>query len=116
MGGAVVMGGVELFLGGIAALAVVWVLAKAHAGVKRTRAVAEIARAGTRPVSLVGPVLVTALVIVGVQWAVITLVADRLWWWVALGFPALVTAHTLTKAWTVMAIGSAPQRRGGARR
>jgi hypothetical protein len=110
------MTGVELFLGGIAALAVLSLVVKAQARVKRARLAAEITRAGTRPASLLGPVLVTALVIIGVQWFVITQVADRVWWWVALGFPALVTAHTLTKAFTVMQIGSAPGRRGGGRR
>lgn len=109
------MTGVELFLGGIAALAVLSVVVKARAGVKKARAAAEIARVGTSPVSLVGRVLVTALVIVGVQWLVITHVDDRVWWWVALGAPALVTAVAVTKALTVMQI-SPSERRGGARR
>ena len=109
------MSGVELFLGGIAALAVLSVVVKARAGVKKARAAAEIAHVGTSPVSLGGRVLVTALVIVGVQWLVITNVDDQMWWWVALGAPALVTAVTVTKALTVMQI-SPSQRRGGARR
>jgi hypothetical protein len=109
------MSGVELFLGGIAALAVLSVAVKARAGVKKARAAAEIAQVGTSPVSLVGRVLVTALVIVGVQWLVITNVDDQVWWWVALGAPALVTSVTVTKALTVMQI-SPSQRRGGARR
>lgn len=106
------MSGVELFLGGIAALAVLSVVVKARAGVKRARAAAEIARVGTNPVSLAGRVLVTALVIVGVQWLVITYVDDQMWWWVALGAPALVTSVTVTKALTVMQI-SPSDRRGG---
>jgi hypothetical protein len=109
------MSGVELFLGGIAALTVLSVMVKARAGVKKARAAAEIARVGTSPVSLAGRVLVTALVIVGVQWLVITHVDDQMWWWVALGAPALVTAVTVTKTLTVMQINPS-ERRGGARR
>jgi hypothetical protein len=109
------MSGAELFLGGIAALAALSVMVKARAGVTKARAAAEIARVGTSPVSLAGRVLMTALVIAGVQWLVITHVEDRTWWWVALGAPALVTSVTVTRALTVMQI-SPVQRRGDARR
>jgi hypothetical protein len=109
------MNGAQLFLGGMAALAVVSVVVKAQAGVRRAQAAADIARAGTSPVSLVGRVLVTALVIAGVQWLVFTHaggnVALR---WVVLGFPPLVTADTLTKALTVVEINLT--RRVGGRR
>jgi hypothetical protein len=108
------MGGGELFLGGVAALAVVSVVVKAQAGVKRAQAAAEIVRVGTSPVSLVGRVLVTALVIVGVQWLVLTHNDNATLRWVVLGFPALVTAYTLTKALTVVEIN--PTRKGGGRR
>ena len=60
--------GAELFLGGMAALAISSLVIKARAGVKRARAAAEIARVGTRAVSLVGRVLLTAAGIVGTQW------------------------------------------------
>jgi hypothetical protein len=108
------MGGGELFLGGVAALAVVSVVAKAQSGVKRAQAAAEITRVGTSPVSLVGRVLVTALVIVGVQWLVLTHNDNVTLRWVVLGFPALVTAYVLTKALTVVEIN--PTRKGGGRR
>jgi hypothetical protein len=107
------MNGVELFLGGMAALAVMTVVAKAKAGVRRAQAAADIARAGTSPVSLVGRVLVTALVIVGVQWLVISHGGNVTLRWVVLGFPALVTASTVTKALTVVEIN--PARKGGRR-
>lgn len=71
-------GGVELFLGGIAVLAILSLVVKARAGVKKARAAAEIARVGTSPVSLVGHVLLTAGLIVGTQWSVITYAADNL--------------------------------------
>ena len=106
------MSGVVLFLGGVAALAVISVIVKARAGVKSAQAAAEIAQGGTSPVSLIGRVVPNALVIVGVQWLVITRSDNVLLWWVVLGFPALVTAYTLTKALTVVQI-STSQRRGG---
>src|SRR2546423_1315761 len=71
------MSGFELVLGGLAVLALLSVVVKARAGVRRAQAVAEIARVGASPVSLIGRVLVTALVIVGVQWLVITHSPDR---------------------------------------
>ena len=108
------MGGAELFLGGIAAFAVLSVVVRVWAGVRRAQAAAQIAGVGTSPVSVVGRVLVTALVIVGVQWLVIAHVDDREWWWVALGVPALVTAATVTRALTVVQINPS-SRRGGRR-
>ena len=108
------MNGAELFLAGMAALAVTSVVVKAKAGVRRARAAADIARAGSSPVSLVGRVLVTALVIVGVQWLVLTHAENVSLRWVVLGFPALVTACTLTKALTVVEIN--PTRKAGGRR
>ena len=109
------MSGAELFLGGMAAFAVLYLVLRGRAGAKRAQAAAEIARVGTSPVSLVGRVLVTALVIVGVQWLVITHADNATLRWVVLGFPALVTAHTLTKALTVVAINPSGRRGGGRR-
>jgi hypothetical protein len=108
------MNGAQLFLAGIAALAVTSVAVKARAGVRRARAAADIARAGMSPVSLVGWVLVTVVVIVGVQWLVLTHTDTVTLRWVVLGFPALVTACTVTKALTVVEIN--PARKAGGRR
>jgi hypothetical protein len=108
------MTGAELFLAGIAALAVTSVVVKAKAGVRRAQAAADIARAGTSPVSLIGRVLVTALVVVAVQWLVLTHTDNATLRWVVLGFPALVTACTLTKALAVVEIN--PTRKAGGRR
>ncbi|HZD16101.1 MAG TPA: hypothetical protein VE196_13455 [Pseudonocardiaceae bacterium] len=106
------MSGAELFLGGMAALAIASVGVKAKAGVRRAQAAADIARAGTSPVSLVGRVLVTALVIVAVQWLVLTHNDNVTLRWVVLGFPALVTAYTVTKALTVVEINPTRKVRG----
>jgi hypothetical protein len=108
--------GVELFLGGMAALAVLWVVVKAQAGVRRAQAAAEIARVGTSPVSLLGRVLVTALVIVGVQWLVLTHSTNVTLRCVVLGLPALATAYTLVKALTVVQVNPTRRGRGGGRR
>jgi len=105
--------GVELFLGGIAVLAVLSVVVKARAGVKKARA--EIARVGTSPVSLVGHLLITAGVIAAVQWMVITYaVSNTTLLLVVLVVPALFAAYPVTKALTVMQVGST--RPGGGRR
>jgi hypothetical protein len=107
------MSGVELFLGGIAALAVLSVVVKARAGVKKARAAAEIARVGTSPISLVGHVLITAGLIVGAL--VITYAASNTTLLlVVLAVPALFAAYPVTKALTVMQVG--PTRSGGGRR
>ena len=108
------MNGLELFMGGMATLGVLSVLVKAVVGARRAATAAEIARVGTSPVSLLGRVLVTALVIVGVQWLVITHPGHRTLLLVVLGFPALVTSFTLVKALTVTEIR--PSQSRGARR
>ena len=108
------MNGVELFLGGIGALAVLFVVVKAQARMKRAQVAAEVARVGTSPVSLIGRVLMTALGIVGLQWLVITHSHNITLRLVVLAFPALVTAYTLVKALTVVQVN--PSRRTGGRR
>ncbi len=110
------MSGVELFLGGMAALAVLSVVIKVWAGIKRARVAAEVARVGTSPVSLLWRVVITAVVIVGGQWLVITRFSSNpTLVWVALGLPALVAAYALTKALTVTEINPSQRRRSGRR-
>ncbi|WP_028933836.1 hypothetical protein [Pseudonocardia spinosispora] len=108
------MSGVELFLGGVAALAASWLVVKAKISAHRARTAAEIAQVGTSPVSLLGRVIVTALVIVGVQWFVITHPGNKTLLLVVLAFPALVTAFTLVKALTITQVR--PSRSRGGRR
>lgn len=104
------MNGVELFLGGMVAFALLAVTVKAQAGMRRVRAAADIARVGTSAVSLARRVLTTALAIVGVQWLVITHPSNQTLLWVVLGLPALLASYTLTKALTVFEIR--PSSRG----
>lgn len=108
------MNGLDVFLGGMAALAVLSVVAKTMVNTRRAAAAAEIARVGTSPVSLLGRVLVTALVIVSVQWLVITHSDNRTLLLTVLGVPALVTSFTLVKALTLTQIR--PSRSWGDRR
>jgi hypothetical protein len=105
------MNGGELFLGGMAAFALLTVSVKARAGVRRARAAADIAQVGTNAVSLIGRMLTTALVIVGAQWLVITHPSNQTLLWVALGLPALLASYTLTKALTVTEIRPSAQGR-----
>jgi hypothetical protein len=98
------MSGGELFLSGMAAFALLTIAVKAQSGARRARAAADIARVGTSAVSLLGRVVTTALVIVGVQWLVITHPSNQTLLWGVLGLPALLASYTLTKALTVFEI------------
>ncbi len=109
------MNGGELFLGGMAAFALLAITVKARGGVRRARAAADVARVGTSAASLIGRVLTTALVIVGVPWLLITHPSDQTLLWVALGLPALLASSTLTKALTVTEIRPSSRDRGGRR-
>lgn len=75
-----------------------------RSGTRRARRAAQTAHAASRVVSLGGHVLVTAAVIVGAQWLVITYVAGSTLFWVALALPALITGHVLTRAFTVTSL------------
>lgn len=109
------MNGPELFLGGVAVLAVLMVVTKGAVRSRRASAAAHIAQVGTSPFSLLGRVLVTAGVIVGVQWLVIARYSNNVTLlWVVLAVPALITAVTLVRALTVTVIN--PSRRTGERR
>lgn len=109
------MNGGELFLGGMAAFALLAIAVKAQSGARRARAAADIARVGTSAVSLLGRVLTTALVIVGTQWLVITHPSNHTLLWVVLGLPALLASYTLTKALTVFEIRPSARDRSARR-
>jgi uncharacterized membrane protein len=97
-------------LGSVVALLAVW-----RISVRAARRAADTARAGFRLMSLAGRVVVTAAVIVGVQWVVLTHAAGNVTLVaVVLGVPALLAGHTLTRAVTVTAL-DASRHRGGRR-
>jgi hypothetical protein len=95
-------------LGVVVTLLTVW-----RVSARRERAAADAARVGARLLSLAGRVVVTAGVIVGVQWLVITYpIANR---WVLLAvltLPALFASYTLTRALTVTTVDVPQTRRG----
>ncbi len=96
-------------IGVLAALVMVW-----RAGTRRACRAAEATHAASRVVSLAGQVLVTAGVIIGVQWVAITYAPGSTLFWVVLALPALITGHVLTKALTVTSL-DITHRRGDRR-
>ena len=75
-----------------------------RSGTHRARHAAEAAHAASRVVSLAGHVVVTAGVIVGAQWLVITYALGSTLFWVVLALPALIAGHVLTRALTVTSL------------
>lgn len=96
-------------LGVLLVVVAVW-----RASVRAARRAADVARAGVRLMSLAGRVGFTAGVIVAAQWIIMTQPTSTALRGVVLGMPALLAAHTLTKALTVTTL-DAPHRRGGRR-
>ena len=81
-----------------------------RAGTRRARRAADAARAGSRAVSLAGRVVLTASMIVGVQWVLITYAPNSTLFWVALALPALVAGNVITRALTVTSLGTTRRR------
>lgn len=82
---------------------------------RRARRAADATRASARVVSLAGRVLVTAALILGVQWVVVTHPTGNLTLLlVLLALPDLLAAHVLTRTLTVTSMDAT--RRGGGRR
>jgi cytochrome b561 len=92
---------------------------------RRARAAADAARASARLASLASQVLLTACLLVGVQWVVITHPGNQWVLFVVLVLPDLLAAHVLTRALTMTTVdaravggryrGGRGHRRGGAR-
>lgn len=81
-----------------------------RSGTRRAHRAAQAAHAASRVVSLAGHVLITAGLIVGVQWLVITYAVGSTLFWVVLALPALIAGHVLTKAVTVTSLEVTPRR------
>jgi len=96
-------------LGALLALVLLW-----RAGTRRARRAVDAARAGARLVSLAGRVILTAGLLVGVQWVVIIHpIGNPTLLLVLLGLPDLLAAHVLTRALTVITLDT--PHRGGRR-
>lgn len=88
------------FLAGVGALVSLFMICRA--GARRAKAAAKAARSSVRLMSLGGRVLITAGLIVGVEWVVITYASANRWLLLAvLGVPALFASYALTRALTV---------------
>ncbi|MPY78538.1 MAG: hypothetical protein GEV04_08585 [Actinophytocola sp.] len=97
-------------VGVLLALALVW-----RARSRRARRAADATRAGVRVVSLAGRVIITAALLVGVQWVVITHpTGNPALLLVLLALPDLLAASVLTRALTVTTTDAL--HRGGGRR
>jgi hypothetical protein len=96
-------------LGVLLALVMVW-----SSGTRRGRRAADAAHMASRVASLLGYVLGTAVVIIGVQWAAITYAPGSTLFWVVLGVPALITAYVMTRALAVTSL-DVTYRRGDRR-
>ena len=84
-------------VGVLVSLFMIW-----RAGARRAKVAAKAARSSVRLISLGGRVLITAGLIVGVQWVVITYASANRWLLLAvLGVPALFASYALTRALTV---------------
>src|SRR5438105_1751629 len=83
-------------IGALVALVMIW-----RASARAARRAAEAARASVRVVSLAGRVGLTAAVMAGIQWVVVTHSGNAVVLCLALGLPDLLAAHTLTRALTV---------------
>lgn len=96
-------------VGVLLVLVLVW-----RAGSRRAKAATTAARTSVRLMSLGGRVVVNAVLIVIVQWVVVTHGGSGWLLFTVLGAPALLASYTLTKA--LMVTANVPRRRGGGRR
>lgn len=96
-------------LGVLLALVMVW-----RSGTRRGRRAADAAHMASRVASLLGYVLGTAGVIVGVQWMAIIYAPGSTLFWVVLAVPALITAYVTTRALAVTSL-DVTYRRGDRR-
>ncbi len=86
-------------LGVLLALVMVW-----RSGTRRGRRAADAAHMASRVASLLGYVLGTTGVILGVQWLAITYAPGSTLFWVVLAVPALITAYVTTRALAVTSL------------
>jgi len=96
-------------LGVLLALVMVW-----RSGTRRGRRAVDATHLALRVASLLGYVLGTAGVIVGVQWMAITYIPGSTLFWVVLAVPALITAHVTTRVLAVTSL-DVTYRRGDRR-
>jgi hypothetical protein len=97
------------------ALAGLGVLAAFRSGARGAYRVARQTQEVTRMGGNLARALGTAAVIVGVQWAVVSVTSDPRAWGVALGVPALFAGSAIARMLSVTEVIHAPTRQGSRR-
>jgi hypothetical protein len=99
----------------VVALAGLGLLATFRSGARGAYRVARHTQEVTRMGGNLGRVLGTTVVIVAIQWAVVSLTTDPRAWGVALGVPALFAGAAIARMFSVTEILHSADHRGGRR-
>ena len=99
----------------VVALAGLGLLAAFRSGARSAYRVARHTQEVTRMGGNLGRALGSTVVIVGVQWAVVSLTTDPRAWGVALGVPALFAGAAIARMFSVTEILRTTDRKGGRR-
>jgi hypothetical protein len=99
----------------VVALAGLGLLAAFRSGARSAYRVARHTQEVTRMGGNLGRALGSTVVIVGVQWAVVSLTTDPRAWGVALGVPALFAGAAIARMFSVTEILHTTDRKGGRR-
>lgn len=99
----------------LVALAGLGALVAFRSGARSAYKVARHAQQVTRMGGNLGRALGTAVVIVGMQWAVVSFTTDPRAWGVVLGVPALFAGAAIARLFSVTELLHAPERRRGRR-
>jgi hypothetical protein len=99
----------------LVALAGLGALVAFRSGARSAYKVARHTQQVTRMGGNLGRALGTAVVIVGVQWSVVSLTTDPRAWGVVFGVPALFAGATIARMFSVTELVYAPERKGGRR-
>ncbi len=92
---------VDVVLVGLAVLAFLGVMAAFRSGARGAYRVARQTQEVTRMGGNLGRALGTTVVIVGIQWAVVSFTTDPRAWGVALGVPALFAGSAIARMFSV---------------
>lgn len=99
----------------VVALAGLGALAAFRGGARGAYKVARRTQEVTRMGGNLGRALGTTVVIVGVQWVVVSFTADPRAWGVALGVPALFAGAAIARLFSVTELVHVPDHKGGRR-
>ncbi|HEX4103289.1 MAG TPA: hypothetical protein VHY21_22555 [Pseudonocardiaceae bacterium] len=99
----------------VVALAGLGVLAAFRSGARGAYKVAQHSQEVTRMGGNLGRALGTTVVIVGVQWAVVSVTTDPRAWGVALGVPALFAGAALARMFSITEALHTTEHQGGRR-